>query len=302
MTRPDAASEAPATLPSGLEVGEVLVGLRTRPMERELTASARRLLIEAARSAMDPDHPDVVSTLAAHRVLARSGHDHGTAQVPGDPHRYDPRDAAFLLAAGASPRWTREPNPAPVLAAAIVAAGQLDAAPDALLRATVVGLEVLDRLADASDPDRGWDLTGTAGVVASAIVVGELRLLDARQIAHAIGVAGSSTVGLSRHAGPRSRAAHAGKAAANGLLAATLAAEGFTAPLDALGAARGYFGVLFPETPPDQRAAEVIGHLGVAWSVHVDTALPTDPGLPADAIGVPRALIELPAPEESSLR
>jgi 2-methylcitrate dehydratase PrpD len=72
--------------------------------------------------------------------------------------------------------------------------------------------------------------------VAAAVLLG----LDARGTARAIGIAASSTVGQREAFGRMTKAYHAGKAAANGLRAAALAARGFTAPEDALEAPGGF--------------------------------------------------------------
>jgi len=63
--------------------------------------------------------------------------------------------------------------------------------------------------------------------------------LGAPATVRAIGIAASSTVGQREAFGRMTKAYHAGKAAANGVLAATLAGRGFGAPEDALEAPGG---------------------------------------------------------------
>jgi 2-methylcitrate dehydratase PrpD len=88
--------------------------------------------------------------------------------------------------------------------------------------------------------DDGWHITGTCGTIGAAVTAAALLGLDAEATARAIGIAASGTVGQREAFGRMTKAYHAGKAAANGLLAATLAARGFTAPLDALEAPGGF--------------------------------------------------------------
>jgi 2-methylcitrate dehydratase PrpD len=111
------------------------------------------------------------------------------------------------------------------------------------LRAFVLGCEIQLRVGVAISPehyDDGWHITGTCGTLGAAVTACALLGLDARATARAIGIAASSTVGQREAFGRMTKAYHAGKAAANGLVAATLAARGFTAPEDALEAPRGF--------------------------------------------------------------
>jgi 2-methylcitrate dehydratase PrpD len=111
------------------------------------------------------------------------------------------------------------------------------------MRAFVLGCEIQLRVGVAISPehyDNGWHITGTCGTIGAAVTACALLGLDARATARAIGIAASSTVGQREAFGRMTKAYHAGKAAANGLLAATLAARGFTAPEDALEAPHGF--------------------------------------------------------------
>ena len=111
------------------------------------------------------------------------------------------------------------------------------------MRAFVLGCEIQLRLGVAISPehyDDGWHITGTCGTIGAAVTAAALMGLDAGATARAIGIAASSTVGQREAFGRMTKAYHAGKAAANGLLAATLAARGFTAPEDALEAPGGF--------------------------------------------------------------
>ena len=113
----------------------------------------------------------------------------------------------------------------------------------AAMRAFLLGCEIQLRVGVAISPehyDDGWHITGTCGTIGAAVAAAALLGLDADATARAIGIAASATVGQREAFGRMTKAYHAGKAAANGIMAATLAARGFTAPSDALEASGGF--------------------------------------------------------------
>lgn len=113
----------------------------------------------------------------------------------------------------------------------------------ALMRAFFLGCEIQLRVGVAISPehyDDGWHITGTCGTIGAAVAAAALLGLDADATARAIGIAASDTVGQREAFGRMTKAYHAGKAASNGIMAATLAGRGFTAPLDALEAPGGF--------------------------------------------------------------
>jgi len=99
------------------------------------------------------------------------------------------------------------------------------------LAAFVTGFEVetrLGRVLGRALADRGWHVTGVLGHFGAAAAAGKLLGLDAQQMRHALGIAGTQAAGLEQSFGTMSKPLHPGKAAMNGLLAALLAREGFT--------------------------------------------------------------------------
>jgi 2-methylcitrate dehydratase PrpD len=130
-----------------------------------------------------------------------------------------------------------------VAGAALALAEQLDASGAELLVAFVAGYETACRVAVAIGPQpyaRGWHYTGTAGTFGAAAACARLLALDAPRTAIAFGVAASEAAGLKCNIGTMTKSLHAGKACENGLLAALLASEGFTAASDAIEAAQGF--------------------------------------------------------------
>jgi len=104
-----------------------------------------------------------------------------------------------------------------------------------LFSAFVAGVEVACRLGSMMNPDhyaRGWHATGTLGVFGAAAAAGRLLHLSAEQMTSAFGMAATQASGIRRVFGTMAKPLNAGRAAANGLLAAVLAGSGFTGPTD----------------------------------------------------------------------
>lgn len=115
------------------------------------------------------------------------------------------------------------------------------------LAAFIAGFELetrIGRVIGKRLTEGGWHVTGTVGTFGAAAAAGRLLGLDARQLAHALGIAGTQAAGLTQSFGTMAKPLHPGKAAMNGLLAALLAHQGFTgstAMLDAPGGLAGTF-------------------------------------------------------------
>ena len=88
--------------------------------------------------------------------------------------------------------------------------------------------------------DAGWHTTGTVGSFGAAAAAAKILELDREQTAMALGIAATQTAGLKAMFGTMCKPLHAGKAAANGLLAARLAAQGFTSRADAIECPYGF--------------------------------------------------------------
>ena len=138
-------------------------------------------------------------------------------------------------------------HPGAVVVPAVFAVAEEEGiAGDRLLRAIVAGYEAIGRLGRALGQEassRGWHLTGVAGPASSAIAVGVLLGLDAKALANAVGIACASAGGNKSFTGSGGmvKRLHAGLASRAGVMAARLAASGFTGPT---GAIDGQFGLL----------------------------------------------------------
>ena len=126
---------------------------------------------------------------------------------------------------------------APVWAATLALGEALGADERAMLRAFVVGFEVATRAGGGlgqAVTSRGFHSTGVWGRIGATAAAAALMGLDAEQTANALGVAATQASGLTASFGTMAKPFHAGKAAMDGILAAELAAGGFTAAVDVL--------------------------------------------------------------------
>jgi 2-methylcitrate dehydratase PrpD len=165
-------------------------------------------------------------------------------------------------------------HPAGPVASAAFAVGEMMGVSGAdLLAAIVIGMEVECRIGNAVYPDhydRGWHITGTAGVFGAAAAVGRLLGLDERQMTWALGTAATQSSGLREMFGTMCKSFHPGRAAQNGAFAAFLARSGFDSSERAIEAPRGFANVLSTK----QDYAEILDGLGERWETALNTYKP----------------------------
>jgi len=138
-------------------------------------------------------------------------------------------------------------HPSAVIAAAMFAVAPLvRPSGQAMIDAYIVGFEYLGKLGRALNTQhykRGWHATGTFGALAAAAAVGRLLGLDEEKMVMALGIAASSASGVRANFGSMTKPLHAGQAARNGVLAALLARQGFTACAEVMEHPYGFVGV-----------------------------------------------------------
>ncbi|MCK9496194.1 MAG: MmgE/PrpD family protein [Dehalococcoidia bacterium] len=156
---------------------------------------------------------------------------------------------------------------APVWPAALAAAEETRASGRDALVAFALGCEVACRIAMSVHPwhyDAGWHITGTVGVLGAAAAAGRLHGLDAEQLSHALGFAGTQAGGVREVFGSDGKALHAGRAASNGVQSAEFARAGMTANPEILAGRRGFWAVLSPDGHNEE---ELVGGLGERWEL-----------------------------------
>jgi 2-methylcitrate dehydratase PrpD len=115
-----------------------------------------------------------------------------------------------------------------------------------LITAFVAGAEVMFRIGRAtrhSNETRGFHAPGTTGPFGAAVAVGRLRGFDAAKMTNTLGIAGSLACGLLEFVnagGGMVKRLHLGRAAESGVLAASLASDGFTGPSSVLEGKYGF--------------------------------------------------------------
>src|SRR3954463_16465261 len=172
------------------------------------------------------------------------------ASLFGRRERFDVMNAAFLNGVSShifdfdDTHLKTIIHPAGPVASAILALAEMRPVSGRdFLNALVLGVETECRIGNAVYPnhyDVGWHITGTAGVFGAAAAVGKLLKLNEQQMVWALGLAASQPVGLRESFGSMNKSFNPGRAAANGLFAAILAAKGFTSSDGMIEAKRGW--------------------------------------------------------------
>jgi 2-methylcitrate dehydratase PrpD len=165
-------------------------------------------------------------------------------------------------------------HPAGPTASALLALAEMRAVSGAdLLTALIAGVEVECRIANCVYPhhyDRGWHITGTAGVFGGAAAVGKMIGLNAQQMRWAFGLAASQSSGLREMFGTMTKSFHPGIAARNGMMSALLAEAGFDSSERAIEAPRGFAQVMSDK----QDWAEIVDDLGIRWEAATNSYKP----------------------------
>ena len=146
-----------------------------------------------------------------------------------------------------------------ILPALLALAEEKKASGKAVIAAFVAGYETCCRIDMALRPghyNRGFHATGTVGAFGAAAACAILLGLDAEATARALGIAGTQSAGLKSQFGTMCKPFHAGKAAQNGLLAARLAARGFSSRTDLVECAQGFAATHSPDFVPEKALAE----------------------------------------------
>ena len=127
-----------------------------------------------------------------------------------------------------------------------------------VITAFVAGYETACRIGATLQPGHynlGFHATSTVGGFGAAAACARLLELDAETTAMALGIAGTQAAGLKSQFGTMCKPFHAGKAAQNGLLAARLAARGFSSRTDIVECVQGFALTHGPDFVPEAALA-----------------------------------------------
>lgn len=254
-------------------LAQFAAGLRASDVPDDVSARAKLLIFDTFGIMVRATH-DAESTPALLSAAARLGYEGGSISAAGLETGYTPPGAAMIngtLAhsldfddthAGGS----LHPS-APILPAALAAAEMTGASGLDLLAAIVVGYEVQIHTSLALGPTdhyrRGYHPSATCGAFGAAAAAGRLLGLDAKGMSSAFGIVLSQAAGSLQFLedGAWTKRFQVGWAAQNGIVAATLAAEGFVGPAKALEGRAGFLSTYAPNPDP----AKAVAGLGEVW-------------------------------------
>jgi 2-methylcitrate dehydratase PrpD len=252
-----------------------------------LRQEAKRSLLNFVGCALGVAHTPPVD-MAVRVLLPLSGSERVT--VFGRSERLDPLGAAFVNAIGGNLldyddthlRTVIHPT-APVAPAVLALAEQRGLSGADVLQAFILGAEVECRIGNAVSPGhyaRGWHITSTCGVFGAAAASAKLLRLDAEQTAHALGVAASQSAGTVENLPSGAKNVSVGNAARQGMFAALLAEQGYTAAPAAIEGALGWARAMGDEPA----VVEIVGDLGQRWELLANTYKPYPCGIVMHAV------------------
>ena len=154
---------------------------------------------------------------------------------------------------------------APVLPAALAIAERDRRSGADMMLAYQVGVEVECKVAEAIMPrhyQHGFHSTATCGSIGAAAGAAKLLGLDREATRRALSIGATQAGGLRENFGTMTKPFHAGRAAENGVVAAEIAALGFTASPNGLEADRGFFRAAGGGFSPEM----IDGKLGSPWT------------------------------------
>jgi 2-methylcitrate dehydratase PrpD len=214
------------------ELARAVVGLRFADLPAAVVTLARQCLLDVLGTMLagtrEPAGRIVAEVMAGERSASALALRYGTAA-----HALDFDDVISTVG-----------HPSVAVAPAVLALAREHggSGPD-LLTAFVAGVETQARMGAAVGPEhyaRGFHSTATFGSYGSAAACSRLLRLDPAATVAALGIAGTQAAGLKAVFGTMSKPLHAGRAAANGVLAAQLARRGFSSAQDIVGDPQGF--------------------------------------------------------------
>jgi 2-methylcitrate dehydratase PrpD len=209
------------------------------------------------------------------RIVARVTAASGPCLVFGTTQRVAPLDAALINGTAAhahdfddcSNTLGGHPS-APILPALFALAETRAVDGRAFVAAYVAGWEAETRIARGINfhhYEKGWHPTATIGVFGSAAACSHLLGLSPDATATALALAATFSSGVKANFGTMTKPLHVGHASRNGLFAALLASEGFTANAGALEHKQGFLHVFNGAGNFDAEA--ILRDWGAPWDI-----------------------------------
>lgn len=268
----------------------ILADFVARTMPADVTAQnheAKRSILNFFATALGSAHDPAVAT-ALRTLLPFSGA--ATSAIIGRTELLDALGASFVNAISANlldfddTHLDTIIHPAAPVAAPVLALAQARGfSGQAVLTAFILGVEVECRAGNAVSPGhyaRGWHITSTCGIFGAAAACAKLLGLSVDQIANAVGIAASQSAGIVENLPSAAKNVSVGNAARNGLFAALLAAEGYSASPRAIDGPLGWARAM--GDAPD--VGRLTGGLGKTWEIAKNTYKPYPAGIVFHAV------------------
>jgi len=246
------------------KLAEFAHGLTYEAIPTEVRERCKQLILDLAGNIVRARH-DAESTKSVVNMLRRLGYTYGDCTVLGDGETYSAPGAAMLNGTLAHSLDFDDTHAAgsihsgaPITPAVFAAAELVGASGKQVIAAIVAGYEIQIRLSLALGPsdhyDRGYHPTATCGIFGAAAAAGKILGLNADELESAFGIALSQSAGSMQflHEGGWTKRSHVGQAAMNGLIAATMAQEGFKGAVDAFEGDAGFFHAYAPNANPER--------------------------------------------------
>ncbi len=263
---------SPAAVSPTQALSEFLVSVRYESLPEAVVARTEELFLDWLASALAGKGARPIVIME--KFAAAMGPADGPAEILTSRKRTSPLFAALVN--GAASHFVEQDDlhnssvlhPGTVVFPAVLAAAQdVGATGKELIAAAVAGYECGVRVGEflGRSHYKVFHTTGTAGKLAAAAGVAHVLKLDARLMQHALGSAGTMAAGLwefLRDAAD-SKQLHTAKAAADGLMAAYIAHDGFTGAHQILEGKQG----LAAGMSSDADARWLTDGLGTRWAL-----------------------------------
>ena len=254
------------------QLADFCAGLRYEDLPAEAVLRTRELFLDWLGSALAGRGARPVAALEA--FAAAMGPGDGVAEILVSRRLTSPYFAALVNAAASHVVEQDDlhnasvTHPGTVVFPAALAVGQALGSPGReFIAACAAGYEACTRVGEFLGRSHYtvFHTTGTAGTLGAAAAVGRLLGLDPARMLHAFGSAGTQAAGLWEFLrdGADSKQLHTAKAAADGLLAAYVARDGFTGASRILEGEQGLAAGMSRDADPAKLTAE----LGRRWAV-----------------------------------
>lgn len=255
----------------GAALARFAAGLRYEEIPQPVVARVKSLFLDWIGCSLAGKGHRAIGMLES--FAERMGPTEGASEILVSRKRTSPFFAALVNAAASNVVEQTDIHngavlhPGAVVFPAVLAAAQENGSPGhEIVTAVVAGYEVGVRVAEylGRSHYRIFHTTATVGTLAAAVAVGRLLRLDWQRMLAALGSSGTQAAGLWEFLADAadSRQLHVGKAAADGLLSAYLARDGFTAATRILDGRQGLAAAMTSDADPGR----LLDRLGTRWA------------------------------------